>query len=38
MLKIVAEEPELNDIWTDLLNSWGNEIYMKVSSIYAYFP
>ena len=36
--KIVAEEPELNDIWTELLNSWGNEIYMKVSFIYAYFP
>lgn len=25
----VAEQCELNDIWTELLNSWGNEIYMK---------
>lgn len=25
----VADQSELNDIWTELLNSWGNEIYMK---------
>jgi len=26
----VIEHKELNAVWTELLNSWGNEIYMKV--------
>jgi hypothetical protein len=27
----VVEHNDLNAVWTELLNSWGNEIYMKVS-------
>ena len=26
----VVEHKDLNAVWTELLNSWGNEIYMKV--------
>lgn len=26
----VVEHKDLNEVWTELLNSWGNEIYMKV--------
>ncbi|GAQ92049.1 hypothetical protein KFL_009110030 [Klebsormidium nitens] len=31
----VAEHRELNAVWTELLNSWGSEVYVKDSSIYA---
>lgn len=31
----VVEHWELNEVWTELLNSWGNEIYMKVLPAYS---
>uniref|UniRef100_A0A7I4B992 RCK N-terminal domain-containing protein n=1 Tax=Physcomitrium patens TaxID=3218 RepID=A0A7I4B992_PHYPA len=30
----VVEHRELNAVWTELLNSWGNEIYMKGIQLY----
>ncbi|GJP39026.1 hypothetical protein CLOM_g23421 [Closterium sp. NIES-68] len=30
----VTEHAELNAIWTELLNSWGDEIYVKDASMY----
>jgi hypothetical protein len=30
----VVEHAELNAVWTELLNSWGNEIYMKGIELY----
>jgi hypothetical protein len=32
----VVEHWELNAVWTELLNSWGNEIYMKVLPPYSF--
>lgn len=37
MVCVVTEYSELNDVWIELLNFWGNEIYVKVGVCYIYF-